>query len=751
MLLFDYERADFADFAKALISNQPYAKAEKEGISFLDPRLLKQFQNLAEGKPAILLYANPTDKARDSWLITAKYQAELEYFLQVIARFVVPSYTNFSDNRVQMQLYNRPNALHHAGDKLFAGYYRWESFSKDRDTILKKIDEGLELLASAKIPPVIRLDRNAYRYWFEQFQLSLSAQQWDDANQIIETISGLSLTTAENLSFMRIEWLARQGSWGKIYSYPQFRSLAQISPPRPIRAALLTAFHYEKLLSHERNSDWEKCIKVFEANRDQLGLLLSGRFGIRQNSVLRVFAYLAVCDKDRDAFQRVKIDVLESDFETKYILDQLENLIPVTDPIDTRSTLEKALYNLHECNYEAAWYQAESIEDYLARVEIQLTIAATNNDLLMAQNALNIYEAMYPEDKRELERRYVATNRYLGMIQGFVAKESKYQFQNWGEWFEISEKRELSDEILSQSLDYLLEIQRNTFWDPTNLLELTNHLIEIPNDKYRQNSAYKALVEKLVSFYLVEDLFPRFGDLEADLYELIQQFLLQGEKTERTSIWVLHLTEGVLANKPSQIKDAIMRVQDWFETPRLVLQTNALEAIELLVYYGASANDLYVWYRHWATNICNIPQEISISDLLVWQSFASWFDSPDINEKLQQRIEKQQKDENTNLVASLTADYQIAIFTFDSAAANRAKQLLLNSNPHLDIRLCHERDNSKTVESLAANADMVVLVTSCTSHAIWYAIKPIVADKLVYPKSRGASSILKSIDEYLQG
>src|SRR5690606_15783202 len=131
----------------------------------------------------------------------------------------------------------------------------------------------------------------------------------------------------------------------------------------------LTAFHYEKLLTYERNSDWENGVKVIGDSRDQLGLLLSGRFGLQQNAVLRVFAYLAVCDEDRDAFQRVKTDVLASDFETKYILDQLETLLPVTDPGDTRSALDKALHHLHECNYEAAWYQAELVEDYLASVE----------------------------------------------------------------------------------------------------------------------------------------------------------------------------------------------------------------------------------------------------------------------------------------------------------------------------------------------------------------------------------------------
>jgi hypothetical protein len=169
-----------------------------------------------------------------------------------------------------------------------------------------------------------------------------------------------------------------------------------------------------------------------------------------------------------------------------------------------------------------------------------------------------------------------------------------------------------------------------------------------------------------------------------------------------------------------------------------------LEALELFGTYTAEGALFVQWYRTWVTALVGHPHW-DRADLEVWLSFGYWLQPGlDLIGLLEQRLQKEQQSKDP--IVELMKGYQIAIFTLDERSARRTRDILLDRNPTLRIDLCHDKVNSERAQALAKSANMVVIVTQCISHALFYAIEPHVSAP-VYPTSRGSSSILRKIEE----
>lgn len=103
-----------------------------------------------------------------------------------------------------------------------------------------------------------------------------------------------------------------------------------------------------------------------------------------------------------------------------------------------------------------------------------------------------------------------------------------------------------------------------------------------------------------------------------------------------------------------------------------------------------------------------------------------------------------------NPVANLPDGYRISIFSLRESSTARAKQLLLERNKNLDIRISLEKDLNAQAKALAQNSDLVVIITTCISHALTYSIGPYLKKDPVYPLSSGSTSIIRAVEEHLR-
>lgn len=734
---------DMQAFIKLLVTNQIYANINADGtVQFTDDNVHLLFQHLIEKQVSILPnFRNDTD----FWMIVGEPQTKLDGFMRTISRFLVPTYATFSGRSSAILSFSSETPLGEAGDKLFTGYYRLVSRPEDRAHILKRLNDCLHVLGTAEPGRQVEFERQSYRARLDAFQRALTAHQWDEAERLLTLISSGYLTSTENVDFLRIIWLARQSRWHDIWEHPHFTQLATLPVPSMIRAAMLTAFHHVHLSRLEFDEDWNQIQELLKQHRPGLAMLLMGRFSLTQPAILRVYAYLALLDNDRDTLARIENDIPSDDFHTRLIIKTLLQTQPQeeTPPdISSEDLLQTALIN---GDYDKAWHVSNGLTDAIQKLAARIQIAHLSQELSLAQQVLKEHQRLYIENVQILNARYPDVENWLQNLKQQVIRSETGTLRSWADWFRVVQQTPDLPELV-QAFDQLSDEWNPTDWTNQEFSELANYLADITNEQYRQQTIYRSAIQRLTNACINADDFPRQQAEAADVYEFLLLFVEQDEHTTTNTDLLLRLQEALLANRISALSEAIERLQDWFSQPRPIFQDQMLEALELLAQYGAEPNSLYQWVRTWADDMSRSPV-VEATTLSVWMTFARWIKADESLIGLLEERFAQQQEQFTDHLALLPDKTQIAIFTFDEAAAKRARDILLERNPNLDVRICTEHVNNKRVQVLAEKSDYVVLVTTCISHAIWYAVEPLTGDRLVLPRSRGASSILRALDE----
>ncbi len=231
--------------------------------------------------------------------------------------------------------------------------------------------------------------------------------------------------------------------------------------------------------------------------------------------------------------------------------------------------------------------------------------------------------------------------------------------------------------------------------------------------------------------------------MQLGLIEVGKRNLLNGQK-------LLRFVEAGLHNDANKSGQYFQDIQAWCGNILPVFEGWALEVIEIMIEYGLPSEVLTTWYRNWVSTLLNLPIPREQANLESWLAFGEWMQGVDdlilrLRERLAETVDTTSKDDP---ISKLTPGFRIGIFTLRQSSAKRVAALLLARNSQLDIRLCHETDLNDQARSIATNSNMVVIVTTCISHALTYGIGPYVADP-VYPASSGSSAILQAIQKHL--
>jgi len=92
----------------------------------------------------------------------------------------------------------------------------------------------------------------------------------------------------------------------------------------------------------------------------------------------------------------------------------------------------------------------------------------------------------------------------------------------------------------------------------------------------------------------------------------------------------------------------------------------------------------------------------------------------------------------------------VAIYTLAEPAGERAKRLLLQLHPGVQVQLAHDHVASQRLEELARHADVFVLCTRSATHAATQAVERLrPAATTLYPTGKGSSSILHALEQHL--
>lgn len=727
-------------------------------------------QRISENRPVVFPYLGSTSH---SWIITGKTRREIDRTLTQVSRFVVPTYAEFATSNYLPQL--KPfkkdgNRLQQLGAVLYpVGYYSWRSPVRYFNTILRHIDMWISL--EEEFPPFQTEQLPTYHFLYEVFNTALAAGNWQEAEQCLQEMQQSHLITADNLAFLQVQLLAQQQRWLDIWRRPDFANLARMRMPRAVRAALLTAFHYSVILPFEQQEQWETALDTFKQARSELGLLLTGRFGLTQSPVVQIYAYQAALDKDRDGL--VQLASISTNPAVQACLDRLQQMLGDDQTVvdissrDTRTTsssspLHQARLALADLDYDLAIRLAEEVTPPGEKAVLLMQIAFHSSDISVAEEALLSYWELPTEEQTRLEVRYSFLHLYLPYLLEITNYRSSSStlpivpplspsIQNWLDWFGLAEVDPDNPELLT-SLDRLVFSTDDRYWNQEKVRLLSDKLLSFIVEPHSSSySSTKRVIQSLVDYFLQDLDFPREDDAYGDLYETLYVGLLENQVSNQTTgLALLRLAEAILRRLPTQRDRICKNFIDWCKTPIPALEGWVLEAFDLLAEYGLAPGLLAAWYREWVSHLLNLPSSRDRVNLETWLIFGLWIQpGTDLLNRLKQALASVAEKDIDNPVASLPDGYRISIFSLRESATVRAKQLLLERNKNLDVRICLEKDLNVQAKALAQNSDLVVVVTTCLTHALTYGIGPYLKKEPVYPKSSGSTSLVRAIEEYL--
>lgn len=706
-----------------------------------------------------------------AWIITGQTRRELDLTLAQVSRFVVPTYAEFAtSNRLpQLKPFKKDgNRLQQLGAELYpAGYYSWRSPVKHFDIILRRLQMWMSLEEEC---PSFQVEQHpTYRSLHDIFDAALAAGNWQEAQQCLQEMQQLHLITADNVAFLQVQLLAQQQRWSDIWRRPDFTNVARMRMPRAVRAALLTAFHSSVLLPLEQQERWEAALDAFKQSRSALGLLLTGRFGLTQASVVQVYAYQAAVDKDRDSL--AQLCGISAAKEVEVCIEQLQQLVGISQAmpdislIDDTATgtsfLRQARLALTDLDYDTAIRFAREVTPLTERAVLLMHIAFHSSDVPVAEEALLSYWELLTEEQSRLEKQYGFLHLYLKYLLEItqyrspdpllLTVPSSPLIKDWLEWFDLAEADPDNSELMA-SLDRLAVSTDNRYWDQEKVKILSDKLLSfIVEPRFSPHVYTKTVIQKLVDFFLQDADFPRGEDAYSNLYETLYMGLLEKQEANRTSGFaLLRLAEALLQRSPKQRDRLCENFIDWCKTPIPALENWALEVFDLLAEYGLAPGLLVTWYREWVSHLLHLPSSRERANLETWLIFGQWIQpGPDLLNRLKQALTVVTEKDSDNPVANLPDGYRISIFSLRESSTVRAKQLLLERNKNLDIRICLEKDLNTQAKALAQNSDLVVLVTTCISHALTYGIGPYLKKDPVYPQSNGSTSLVRAVEEYI--
>jgi len=170
--------------------------------------------------------------------------------------------------------------------------------------------------------------------------------------------------------------------------------------------------------------------------------------------------------------------------------------------------------------------------------------------------------------------------------------------------------------------------------------------------------------------------------------------------------------------------------------------------------YGAPPFMLGEWYRQWVNYLLQKSGGRTLPNLELWRELGEFIVPGDnLLKQLEANTNEEGSQQLNDPITFLQAGYQIGIFSLRDGSAKRVESLINKRNPAVKVRICTETNLNDSAKSIAQNSNMVVIVTSCISHAMTYGIGPFLKfqkKEPVYPQSSGSTSIIRAIEDSFQ-
>jgi hypothetical protein len=240
-----------------------------------------------------------------------------------------------------------------------------------------------------------------------------------------------------------------------------------------------------------------------------------------------------------------------------------------------------------------------------------------------------------------------------------------------------------------------------------------------------------------------DDYFP--NEKANELYEYTREILcIHGKLNENNTGFLLRLTEGLLILDYTKVHLYWNQVESWFNVyPTDRLSPYVLEALEFFKEYGLSNDLLQPVWTNWVGTL--LESIVNQTDIQSWIDLGSRISANSLMiDALNEKITSNRAMDLLEVLPNMS----ITIYSLREKPAKRAAQRITERNPNVKVKVCTDSKLTNEAKAYAQNSDLVILVTTCMSHALTFGISPYLEDNLLYARSSGETGIIDALERY---
>lgn len=561
--------------------------------------------------------------------------------------------------------------------------------------------------------------------------------------------------SAENLLFLQIERLASSGRWEELFFHPQWSLLRQLRRPRQVTARMIEALYRVKLIPFLDRNDATGAIKYV---RDQLlpenGTLFRNRNQASSPHLLLAF-YLTTAASERPQLDRLKqllLGIPETTRERNFA-ETVFSIISEAGVEAKASGLELAKRAIANNDYDGAWEVLKKLPPSVDSARM-LLICAYEFDTVEAAQVVNATL----ESLTKMDRASVFKN-HRGILRNW--EEIKQRLRqtpeptDWESWLARLDLQPDWPEAVSAARDgsslWSLEIYKG---NPHRIGMLADQLFVDRIGAARR--ALRSALPHLASFFIPD------GQGLSEYRPIYSCVLMLTALTDDLSTedfqFVQTLLEAILdAGVTGQIyQDVVQNCTGILETHGSAYTINwALEILDMLASRPAPLPAIRdTFFEALVVILQREHRRVSASQ---WQMF-SWL-CQDLGRTADFAAIHPPSPAVVAGGASFSQQQEllrgrtVAIYTLTESAGGRAKKMIEQMFPEVEVQVTSDLVGSPALKSLSRRADWFVVATRSAKHAATEFIKecrPAGKTELLYPAGKGASSIvgalLKAID-----